>query len=947
MNARSPQRSSRPSAFVALTVLWCCLLLGAANAEDVDFYRDLYPILKSNCIACHNKTTTKGGLNMESPEAIRKGGESGEGVIARKSAESLVFQAAARVGDVEMPPKGNKTGALNLTPVQLALFKSWIDQGAKDSVKQAREVTWRRLTPGVHPIYAVAMTRDGRYAACGRANQVFVHDLATRQVITRLSDPSLDSREPTPTSGVAHLSLVQALAFSPDGMRLASGSYRELKIWRREEVPATRRERNREVSPILSTLSPDGSKLLAVDARGVAWLTETSSGKTIKTITNPRLTNLSLIRLSPDATKLAIQGKDGTLSLVSLDNGQVIASKGAVPALSALTWTRDGKAIVTGGDDPVAKLWPLPETGKTELAVAREYPGSGGAISAIVTGTDLLFAASTDGKIRSWNINDAKPALELPAAGVVALDVSSDGKRLASGRADGIVEVWDLTTSKSLATLSGNLETAASLATLDETIATQALEIAFQNQEAGRIDGQNKGLAELLKKANDTIANVKKDLGDKRNALKQANEAKEAATKTVAEAQSKVAAVPKDKPDAALEASLKDAQDKLTAAATAEKGALAAVAAREIHLKDAEAEAQNYTAAAAKNASLIKSANEAAAQAKTAQDKAAARSAEIRKTLAERKSQPLAVRFSADSRSVAAVMNDGSVSVWAIASGLPVGQVSCQGATALASFGSAGEDGFIASGGDGSTTLVGASSRWVLERTIGGGSIDSPFADRVNALRFSPDGKTLAAGSGEPTRSGDISLWDIASGRMIAEWKERHSDAILSLDFSPDGKCLASGGADKLARVTDIATGQVVNLLEGHTHHVSGVSFRADGRVLATSGGDGTVVIWDMISGERKRKIEGWSKEVTSLQFLGATNQILASSGDNQVRIVDDNGGQVRAIANRPDFMQAAAAASTADVMAAGGEDGLFRVWTRSSGQELATFGVESNSKSP
>ena len=86
---------------------------------------------------------------------------------------------------------------------------------------------------------------------------------------------------------------------------------------------------------------------------------------------------------------------------------------------------------------------------------------------------------------------------------------------------------------------------------------------------------------------------------------------------------------------------------------------------------------------------------------------------------------------------------------------------------------------------------------------------------------------------------------------------------------------------------------------------------------------------------------------MTSLQFLGATNQILASSGDNQVRIVDDNGGQVRAIANLPDFMQAAAAASTADVMAAGGEDGLFRVWTRSSGQELATFGVESNSKSP
>ena len=160
----------------------------------------------------------------------------------------------------------------------------------------------------------------------------------------------------------------------------------------------------------------------------------------------------------------------------------------------------------------------------------------------------------------------------------------------------------------------------------------------------------------------------------------------------------------------------------------------------------------------------------------------------------------------------------------------------------------------------------------------------------MNALRFSPDGKSLAAGGGEPTRSGDISLWDVASGKLIDEWKERHSDAVLSLDFSPDGNRLASGGADKIARVTDIASGKIVNVFEGHTHHVLGVSFRADGRVLATAGADGVVVIWDMISGERKKKIEGWSKEVTSLQFIGATNQIVTSAGDNLIRIVNDDG---------------------------------------------------------
>ena len=170
---------------------WCLVTHWATGAE-IDFYRDVYPILKSNCIACHNKTTTKAALNMETPEAMRKGGDSGEGVIPGNGAESLIFQAAAHTGDIEMPPKGNKSGAVNLTPDELALLKAWIDQGAKSSIKQARHVVWQPLPPGVNPIYSVAMTRDGRLAACGRANQVFVYDLATRQFVTRLADESLD-----------------------------------------------------------------------------------------------------------------------------------------------------------------------------------------------------------------------------------------------------------------------------------------------------------------------------------------------------------------------------------------------------------------------------------------------------------------------------------------------------------------------------------------------------------------------------------------------------------------------------------------------------------------------------------------------------------------------------------------------------------------------------------
>src|SRR5262249_49487148 len=100
------------------------------------------------------------------------------------------------------------------------------------------------LAAGVHPIYCVALTMDGRYAACGRSNHIFIYDLATRQLATEIKDPA-------EASGSAHRALVQSLAFSPDGTRLASGSFREVKIWRLNAAKGTPASKNATaVAPI-------------------------------------------------------------------------------------------------------------------------------------------------------------------------------------------------------------------------------------------------------------------------------------------------------------------------------------------------------------------------------------------------------------------------------------------------------------------------------------------------------------------------------------------------------------------------------------------------------------------------------------------------------------------------------------------------------------------------
>src|SRR6266571_2804050 len=199
----------------------------------VDFEKEILPILKNNCLACHNKTTTKAELILETPQDILKGGESGKVVVPKRSSESLLLKIASHQVKPMMPPKNNKVQASDLTPEELGLIKLWIDQGATGEVHGSGPIVWQPLPEGLNPIYAVALTSDGQFAACARANQIFIYQLPSRQLVTRLTDPQLLKENGDHRHGAAHRDMVHALAFSPDGNLLASGGYREIKVWRR------------------------------------------------------------------------------------------------------------------------------------------------------------------------------------------------------------------------------------------------------------------------------------------------------------------------------------------------------------------------------------------------------------------------------------------------------------------------------------------------------------------------------------------------------------------------------------------------------------------------------------------------------------------------------------------------------------------------------------------
>ncbi len=158
------------TAFTLIFPLW-------AGAADVDYARDVRPILQKHCVRCHGEKKQEGGLRLDVRRRALAGGDTGPAVVAGKGGELL-----ARVGSDDekkvMPPAGP------LADAEIATLRAWVEQGAKwpDELagKEPSEEHWafkpikrpdvpkvsREPKASVHPIDAFirAKLKDGNLA---------------------------------------------------------------------------------------------------------------------------------------------------------------------------------------------------------------------------------------------------------------------------------------------------------------------------------------------------------------------------------------------------------------------------------------------------------------------------------------------------------------------------------------------------------------------------------------------------------------------------------------------------------------------------------------------------------------------------------------------------------------------------------------------------------------
>jgi len=121
-----------------MTRVWSILLMlfMALAAGAADYLRDIKPVLKARCFACHGALKQKAGLRLDTAENIRKGAKGDAVVTPGKPADSeLLYRLTSKDDEERMPPEGAA-----LKAEEIAAIREWIVAGApvpKDEIAEA------------------------------------------------------------------------------------------------------------------------------------------------------------------------------------------------------------------------------------------------------------------------------------------------------------------------------------------------------------------------------------------------------------------------------------------------------------------------------------------------------------------------------------------------------------------------------------------------------------------------------------------------------------------------------------------------------------------------------------------------------------------------------------------------------------------------------------------
>ncbi len=204
----------------------------------------------------------------------------------------------------------------------------------------------------------------------------------------------------------------------------------------------------------------------------------------------------------------------------------------------------------------------------------------------------------------------------------------------------------------------------------------------------------------------------------------------------------------------------------------------------------------------------------------------------------------------------------------------------------------------------------------------------------VSAVAFAPpvQGRELVATAGEDRV---VRVWDEVTHQLVCELVS-HTDRIPALAWSPDGSLLISAGWDTSARVWRPPQTDPLILLNSHADQVHTLGFSPDGKYLACADSDFDIHLWtNAEKGERGPVLRGHNDEVRCLAFSPDGSKLASAGLDRVIHVWDVRDGKLLAGPNLKGRHAIAVIPGSPLRLASSGAQRV-RVWDVDSGDEVA-----------
>jgi eukaryotic-like serine/threonine-protein kinase len=240
-----------------------------------------------------------------------------------------------------------------------------------------------------------------------------------------------------------HSQPVNAVAWSPDGKRIASASSdHTVQVWGAANGRNLLTYHGHTDSVDAVAWSPDSRHIASASSDHTVQVWDATTGGYVLTYRG-HSDDVTAVAWSPDSRRIASASLDRTVQVWdAITGGHVLTYREHTEGVDAVAWSPDSSRIASASWDGTVQVWDA-ANGRSLLT----YYGHTERVTAVAWSPDgsRIASASWDGTVQVWDAANGRSLLTYygHSEGVTAVAWSPDGKRIASGGLDTVVQVLD------------------------------------------------------------------------------------------------------------------------------------------------------------------------------------------------------------------------------------------------------------------------------------------------------------------------------------------------------------------------------------------------------------------------------------------------------------------------------------------------------------------------